>query len=223
MGGQGFWGERGLKLVSGGMAIFCGGAAVLCAVMVTAMLIATARFEWTGKPISWRVGEARTFASASIGKTESACQPADSRLCDPSRPREIDRFAAAMLGQLTMQTPLAALAYGLFQASAGFVGVARGRPLARRTTGRFVRFALAGLGFVLLMPNIGRLAAFIADGSHKLINMAAGTRAYQVSHYTATYGDFTSLLTMVYALALTIIALILVKASTIADDHAQIV
>ena len=214
-------GDRWLKVLSGAMAVFCGLVATLVTVAVLILLIGEASFQWTGKPMAWRVGQPGSPVSAyADGKV--SCPPGVMR-CGAAHKPEAKHYVPALLGQLALQAPLVALAYGLFQASAGFVGVARGRSLTRRTTGRLVRFAVAGLSFVLLEPHAGRIGAFVADGSRKLISLATGDRSYQVSFYTVGFENVTSLLTMVYALALTIIALILVKASTIADDHAQIV
>lgn len=221
MGIQILNGERWLKVVGGGMAVFCGLVGTLVTVAVVILLIGEANFQWTGKPMAWRVGQPGSPVSAyASGKV--SCPPRVTR-CGAAHKPEAKHYVPAMLGQLALQAPLAALAYGLFQASAGFVGVARGQSLARCTTGRLVRFAVAGLSFVLLAPQAGRIGAFVADGSRKLISLATGDRSYQVSVYTVGFENVTSLLTMVYALALTIIAVILVKASTIADDHAQIV
>jgi hypothetical protein len=206
------------------MAVFCGFVAMIVAGMVALSLVATAASDWSRKPVSWRVGQQGSFASAGVNRTVLViCKPGDAAMCKPTRPPEVKGYIANLLGHLTLAMPLAALSYGLFQACAGFTGIARGQPLARRTTNRLVRFAVAGLAFVLLTPFIARLSGVIADSARKVMNLFTGDRSFQVSAYSANYTEVSGLLTMVYAVALTLVAVILVKASRIADDHAQII
>lgn len=132
---------------------------------------------------------------------------------------------SAMLGYAVLYAPLAALAYGLYQACACFVGLARGQLLARRTIDRLVRFSVAGLSFVLLAPHAGRIGGLVTDGSRKVMDFVTGDRTvlFSISVYNANYAGVNGLLTVIYAVTLTVIAVVMVKASTIADDHAQIV
>ena len=46
---------------------------------------------------------------------------------------------------------------------------------------------------------------------------------FSVGSYAASYAGVNSLLTIVYAITLTMIALVMIKATTIVEDHAQIV
>jgi hypothetical protein len=216
-------GQRWLRGISVGMAVFCGFVALMLTISVVITLAGAAVSEWSGKSTSWRASDPAGVASAAYNRTVLIICPAGAVRCRPSRPPEIKPYISAMLGSLTLQVPLMALAYGLFQACACFVGIARGKLLARRTVDRLVRFAVAGLGFVLLTPFAGRLGGWVADGSRGLMSWATGDRSFQVSAYTANYANVSGLLTVIYAVTLTVIAVVMVKASTIADDHAQIV
>jgi hypothetical protein len=216
-------GERWLKVVSGAMAVFCGVVGLVLALMVVTMLAGVAITDWNNKSGSWRIGSEGVASAGFERSVVTSCRSGEEPLCAPSGPPTIKSYVSQLLGQLIVQAPLAALAYGLFQASACFVEIARGRMLARRTVHRLVRFSIAGLTFVVLAPQAGRIAGFVANGAYKLMSLIAGDKSFSFSSFTTQYIGMHGVLTVIYAVALTIIAVILVKASTIAEDHAQIV
>lgn len=219
-------GGRWLRGVSGVMAVFCGLVAVTLTLMVVVMLASTAITGWTAQPRSWQVGEGAASVSGHFDqKALKSCRPGEAALCPDPGPPKIKAYVSSLLGYVVLHAPLAALAYGLFQACACFVGLAKGQLLARRTIDRLVRFSVAGLIFVLLAPQAGRIAALVADGSRKLMDLVTGDRSvlFSFSSYSVSYAGVNGLLTMIYAVTLTVIAVVMVKASTIADDHAQIV
>ncbi|WP_291880206.1 hypothetical protein [Caulobacter sp.] len=211
------------------MAGFCGLMATALTMIVAGMLVLTAIADWTHQQATWRAGNDKMNVAAKVTSTAEVCGPDKPSPCpilkpDTARPT-LKAYVSGLIGKAVMQAPLAALAYGLFQACACFVGFARGRLLARRTVDQLVRFALAGLGFVLLSPFAAKLGGLATDGSRKLMDIVTGDRSvlFSVSTYTASYAGVSNVLTVIYAVTLTLIALIMVKAAAIADDHAQIV
>jgi hypothetical protein len=122
--------------------------------------------------------------------------------------------------------PFVALAAGLAEATACFVGMARGRFLARDTVRHLRNFAVLGLAFLVLFPNLHA----IAYGADRLVDIAAnflgprGVTVYDdLANFNVQIRGLTDALTMVYALALAAIVAVMTKAAAIAEDHAQIV
>lgn len=219
---EGLW----LRRASGGMAAFCGLFASVLTLAVVVMLVGGAISEWRGRSIDYVVGGKLANASA---KFESArlesCATDKAKLCPAVGRPEMKGYISARLASVVLNAPLAALAYALFQAGACFVGLARGRALARRTVDHLVRFAVAGLVFVVLSPFAGLLAGWTAHGSRRLMDALTSDSKvlFSVGSYAASYAGVNSLLTIVYAITLTMIALVIIKATTIVEDHAQIV
>lgn len=216
-------GERWLKVVSGAMSVFCALVGLVLALMVVALLAGGAIADWKNKSGSWRFGQEGVASVGFERSVEQSCRPGEEPLCAHSNAPTVKSYVSRLLGQLIVQAPLAALAYGLLQACACFAEIARGRLLAQRTVRRLIRFSLAGLIFVLFAPQAGRLAGFVADGAYKMMSLIAGEKSFSFSSYTTHYIGMHGMLSVVYAVTLTIIAVIMAKASTIADDHAQIV
>lgn len=217
---------RWLRRVSGAMAIFCGFAAAVLTLAVAASLIGGAIAEWRGRPAAYAIGGNAAHVTGKFsGVRLESCASDKAKLCPADHPPEMKGYMSGQLAAITLQAPLAALAYGLFEACACFVGLSRGRALARRTVDRLMRFSLAGLAFVLLSPCAGLVAGWVFEGSRRLMDAVTNDNKllFSVSHYTANYTGVSGLLTVIYAVTLTVIAVVMAKASTIADDHAQIV
>lgn len=217
---------RCLRGISAVMAVFCGLVATALTLLVVVTLVWSATTGWTNRPVHWKVGNDQANVAAEVERNaQVSCEPGKATLCPTSKPTDIKGYLSEQLGQAMTQAPLVALVYGLFQACICFVGFARGRLLARRTVDGLVRFAVAGLVFVLVGPFAGRLGGLVADSSRKLMDLVTGDRSvlFSVSSYTVSYDGVSNLLTMIYAVTLTVIAVVMVKASAIADDHAQIV
>ncbi len=121
--------------------------------------------------------------------------------------------------------PLLALAYGLLEACRCFAAMAKGRFLARETVSRLTRFAIGGLLFVVLFPHAGAMAAAVNEGLGTALDVL--TRQPQpisrTTHYDFTVTGMSEWLNTIYALTLTVVALVMARASSIAEDHAQIV
>ncbi|PZR35408.1 hypothetical protein [Caulobacter segnis] len=217
---------RWLRRVSGAMALFTGIVATALTLAVVVSLIGSAISGWRARPVAWAVGGKTASVSAEFDSTrQKSCTPGARALCPSSGPPDIKGYVSGQLGAAVLQLPLAVLAYGLLQACGCFFELARGRMLARRTVDGLVRFSMAGLTFVVLSPFAGGLAALVADGARKVMDLATGDSSvfFSVSVFSASYAGATGLLTVIYAVTLTVIAVVMVKASTIADDHAQIV
>lgn len=122
-----------------------------------------------------------------------------------------------------MQTPLAALTYSLLQTYAYFAEITRGQLLAQRTVRHLIRFSLTRLIFVLFTPQAGRLTNFVTDKAYKIISLITSEKSFSFSNYTTHYINIHKILSVVYTITLTIITMIIAKASTITDNHAQIV
>lgn len=217
---------RWLRGVSGVMAVFCGGLAALLVFGVVILTASSAISEWWTRPVSWTFeGRAVAMSSTQTIVAFRSCRPGEPERCTRRDHPDAKTYASVMAGRAATQLPLIALAYGLFHACACFVGFARGRLLARRTVDRLVRFSVGGLAFVLTAPYAGTLGGVVTDGVRRLLDLASGDRSVlsSLSVYVVSYAGVSQLLTIVYAVTLTVIAVVMVKASAIADDHAQIV
>ncbi len=208
---------------SGLMAALCGFAAVIVAYIYLGVFATTAHIAVTGKPWEWRWQGASASAS---GSTEWTTCTGEFQACTTqTRPvLGFDNAAPLVVGLGAATLPGVVLAYGLFQAGLCFIALARGRYLQRRTVSRLARFALAGLFFVIASPFAGHLGKMAATLTGKAIQLFSG------DHLSATFFavDTTvtgvqEILIPIYAITLTIIALVMVRAARIAEDHAQIV
>lgn len=216
----GVWGVRGLRGLSGLMAVFCGLAATVLGVVAIAMVATVAIAAATDKPVHWN---ASSKAAAIRGDSDMyrKCLSQRGTTCAKPSVREI---APATVGTAASLLPMAALVYGLSQACLCFVGMARGRFLHRQTASRLMRFATGGLLFVLFSPLSATISRTAMGLTYQLIDVATGQKTIVLlSGYDATVSGVSGPLTAIYAITLTVIAVVMVKASTIADDHAQIV
>lgn len=217
----------GLRSVSGVMAAFCGLAAVavfaFALVMfggVGAAMISAAK---TGEA-AWRsesiTVQARSETSPPCPAPRQTSCPPPSRSTMPAR--DIGILSAALIvGSL----PSLALAYGLIEACRCFAAMAKGRFLARETVSRLTRFAVGGLVFVLLSPHAGAIVSAVSEGTARALDLL--THAPQPTSYSShvkfTVSGMSEWLNAIYALTLTVVALVMARASSIAEDHAQIV
>lgn len=222
----GAWGERGLRGLSALMATFCGFATLLTAVMLIGLFANTAIGVSTGKPLNWSLSShgVSTHGKFKVRAT-TTCPTLPNGICPKatSGPR-VQVFAPLIAGMGGALLPLAALVYGLSQASLCFLGMARGEFLQRRTAARLTRFAAGGLLFVLGTPFSGVMGQAFARLTHRIMDLIIGEKSFAFfSGFGTTYSGVTGVLTAIYAVTLTVIAVVMVKASRIADDHAQII
>lgn len=205
-----------LRCVSVVMAAFCSLASVALSLMLIFMVVGYSYGVVTQKPFSWNKGAASISMRSAQTCGTGACT-AKAMLIEPKVAAIV---ASAAIGGAT---PAAALAYGLAQASLCFVGFARGRFLDRRAVSRLMRFAGSGLIFVITSPFSDKLAHWtgvVVDSAFRMLSRDPSTTIVSASF---KLDGFQSTLTIIYAVTLTVTAVIMVKASAIADDHAQIV
>jgi len=222
----GVWGERGLRGLSALMAAFCGFATLLTALIMIGLFASTAIGASAGKPLNWSLSShgVSTHGNFEVGAT-TTCPTLPNGVCNEaiSSPR-VEIFAPLIVGMGGALLPLAALVYGLSQACLCFLGMARGYFLHPRTAARLTRFAVGGLVFVLGTPFSGVIGRLFAGQTHRIIDLITGDKSFAFfSSFGTAYSGVTGVLTAIYAVTLTVIAVVMVKASTIADDHAQIV
>lgn len=217
----------GLRGVSGFMAVFCGLATALVFAFTIILFVgvgaAMVSASTTGET-AWRSGainlEARSVRQA-------PCPAADHAACPPPIRSKLPAgdVATMSLSLFVGALPLLALAYGLLEACRCFAAMAKGRFLARETVSRLTRFAIGGLLFVVLFPHAGAMAAAVNEGLGTALDVL--TRQPQpisrTTHYDFTVTGMSEWLNTIYALTLTVVALVMARASSIAEDHAQIV
>jgi hypothetical protein len=131
--------------------------------------------------------------------------------------------------------PLGILSWGLFQATFCFLNLSRRIFFSYRTVRGLRNFSLSNLFFVLFFPHvdwistrIGNLIGSVASHLRTIQNgaptaVAFSTAQGQFNVEGLTGLDLSILVMIVYAVALTIIADVMMKASVIVDDHSQIV
>lgn len=215
----------GLRGVSGVMAVFCGLATVVVLAFTlimfggvgAAMISASKTGEATWRSQTITV-QARSESQTCASSHQTACQPGPPSLsARPIAPIALSLIAGAL--------PLLALAYGLLEASRCFGAMAKGRFLARQTVARLTRFAVGGLVFVLLSPHADAIAGATYEGLGRALDLlthAAPGGSYS-SHFKFTVTGASEWLNTIYALTLTVVALVMARASSIAEDHAQII
>lgn len=222
---------RGLRGVSAFMAAFCGLAATLVAILTIVLFVGLGTTMVTASPngeTSWRSGsvniqttwhrEITGPCSPTASKTSCQSTPAPAAL--PAR-----EIATILLALSVGALPLLALTYGLLEACLCFLAMAKGRFLDRGTVARLARFAIGGLLFVLLFPHAGAMAAGVAQGLASLFDLLAHTPqpTFRSSQFNFVVTGLSEWLNAIYALTLTVIAVVMARASSIAEDHAQIV
>ncbi|CAN5263991.1 hypothetical protein BH10PSE3_BH10PSE3_39620 [soil metagenome] len=228
-----FWPDlrtRGLCGVSAFMAAFCGLATVIVAAFTIILFLgvgaAMVTASKTGET-AWRYGSINLEAKSQRHDVRP-CQPARQADCpSPAKsanlpPREIATISLALL---VGTMPLGALTYGLLEASRCFAAMARGRFLARETAARLTRFAVGGLIFVVLFPHAGAMATAVEQGAASVLDLLAQAPQpiARSSHFNFTVSGVSEWLNAIYAVTLTVIAVVMARASLIAEDHAQIV
>jgi hypothetical protein len=217
-------GQRWLRGVSGGMAVFCGLVALLLSVFLVSMASGNAIMMMTGKPVNWSHTTPVGGAHGNFHTKSRTCSGKPMKCRDNLKPIPAKEWAPLTAGYATSLIPTVALTYGLFQACLCFVGMARARFLHRQTVSRLMRFAAGGLVFVLGNPfsgHMGRAAAVAVDWGIRLVTQDRGWSFF--SGFPVKFAGLQGPLMTIYAITLTVIAVVMVKASTIADDHAQIV
>jgi hypothetical protein len=240
--------EGGLFSLNGAMALFCGLMAVLFGLFLAIFLVGSIIVQLGLAPdgnCSWNWGKpgAATTAHAEARLTQTpatvtnttcetinggklACKTATR----PMRPEDVKpdlvRDVLNWLYIPICTVPLAALVFGLAQASACFVGLARGRYFERTTVRQLRNFALGGLIFMLVFPNVNAIGDSIVGGVDMIVN-ALEPKGVSVHHATGRtsfdIAGFAAALPVIYALTLSVIAWVMAKAAAIAEDHAQIV
>jgi hypothetical protein len=216
---------RGLRGVSLFMATFCSFATAVVFAFTIVLFVgvgaAMVSASKTGET-AWR-SETITVQARSESQT---CTPSRQTACQPGPASLSARLVALLALSLVVGAlPLLALAYGLLEASRCFGAMAKGRFLARQTVARLTRFAIGGLIFVLLSPHAGAITGATYEGLGKafdLLTHAAPGGSYS-SHFKFTVTGMSEWLNAIYALSLTVIAVVMARASSIAEDHAQIV
>ena len=135
--------------------------------------------------------------------------------------------------------PMGTLAYGLFQAGACFAALGQRAYFAPKTVGYLRNFALAGLLFVVMFPMLPWLHGLVTHLifstdillKQTLFKPPAGTAwafstpgAYTPPTVTAGGRNaFSEVLMAIYAFTVAILATVMSRASTLANDHAQII
>lgn len=221
------WRDAGLRGFSGLMALLCGLCGVLLAIAITATLTSGAYSHLTGKTVDWNRGKPDSQITLRSSLNKTACSPtakggANCRAVT-ARP-SLGEAAPFIAGSLIAALPGLALAYGLMQAALCFAGLTSGAYLQAKTVSRLKKFALAGLAFLFANPIAGFLGKMVAYLTYHAIQLASGKDGFVwFGSFERTYEGVNDLLAPIYAVTLTIIALIMVRASRIAEDHAQIV
>jgi len=213
--------------VSGVMAAFCGVATVLVFVFTLILFIglgaAMVSASKSGET-AWRSG---AIALEARSLRQPACPPARLAACPPASPAKLPAgdIATMSLSLFVGALPLLALSYGLLEASRCFGAMARGRFLARVTVSRLTRFAIGGLFFVVLFPHAGAMAAAVNQGLGTALDLLthAPQPTSRSSQFNFKVTGMSEWLNAIYALTLTVVALVMARASSIAEDHAQIV
>jgi hypothetical protein len=226
----GFWPRlrtHGLRGVSAFMAVFCGvaTAAVLAFTLVLFAGVGAAMVSAskTGET-AWRSGAVNLQAKS---QRQAPCPAAPQAACPPPIAANLPapEIATMSLALFVAALPSLALAYGLFEACRCFGAMAQGRFLARATVSRLTRFAIGGLFFVVLFPHAGAMATAVNDGLGTALDLLthAPQPITRSSDFSFRVAGMSEWLNAIYALTLTVVALIMARASRIAEDHAQIV
>lgn len=211
---------RGLQVLSGLMAAFSGLAAAIVGAMVIGFFASLTVGVVRDQPVAWSTAAKGVSASGDFSVRRTCATAGESDCAKPSA----WVVAPLVAGMAAALLPMAALAYGLSQACLCFVGMARARFLERRTASRLAHFAAGGLLFVLASPFSDGLARGAVGLTHRVIDLVTGQNtAMLVSSFGVSLSGVSGPLTALYAVTLTVIAGVLVKASRIADDHAQII
>lgn len=143
--------------------------------------------------------------------------------CRTSGPYPVSTVLGVALSSLAALLPLLVLAFALAQAALSYLDLSRGRlltsPLARRT----MRFAIAALSFLVIASISTPLASWIMALFTDAFEVRGGARAETLAPTALVFEPVMRWLTPFLAASLAIHATMLVKASAIAEDHAQIV
>lgn len=143
--------------------------------------------------------------------------------CRTSGPYPIATVIGVALSGLMALLPLLVLAFALAQAALSYLDLSRGRlltsPLARRT----MRFAIAALAFLVIASVAKPLASWIMALFTDAFPAQGSARVETVAPTALAFEPVLRWLTPFLAASLAIHATMLVKASAIAEDHAQIV
>jgi hypothetical protein len=218
---------RGLRGVSLFMATFCGLATAVVFAFTIVLFVgvgaAMVSASKTGET-AWRSGMVNLEAKS---QRQPPCPPAHQAACPPAPPANLPagEIATMSLALLVGALPLLALAYGLLEASRCFGAMAKGRFLARATVSRLTRFAIGGLLFVVLFPHAGAMAGAVNEGLGTALDLLrhAPQPVFRSSEFNFKVTGVSEWLNAIYALSLTVIAVVMARASSIAEDHAQIV
>ena len=209
-------GLRGLSLA---MALFCGAAAATIVALILLGSVVTSIVSVTGRPLN--VEAPHLSLQIPVSK-RTFCY--DGQCQELPTAQSFSEEAPSFAGRSAALLPSALLAYGLVHACLCFVGIARGRHLAKATIRHLVKFALGGLLFLCLTPFASALSRLAANATFTLVNFTWAKRvSYVYDGSNMTLPILADALPPIYAITLTIIALVMVRAAHIAEDHAQIV
>jgi len=221
------WRAGGLRGVSGVMAAFCGVATALVFAFTLILFVGLGAAVVSASKTGETVWRSDAIALEARSQRQPACPPARQAACPPASPAKLPAgdIATMSLSLLVGALPLLALSYGLLEASRCFGAMARGRFLARATVSRLTRFAIGGLFFVLLFPHAGAMAAAVNQGLGTVVDLMthASQPTSRSSQFNFRVTGMSEWLNAIYALTLTVVALVMARASSIAEDHAQIV
>ena len=221
------WRDAALRGFSGLMALVCGLAGVVLAFMIFAGFGSVTYSTLTGRSLNWSAGEKAEVSSSFERKATHCAGPEEKcREALPAiAPNTNARLALPMLsGMAAAMAPGVVLAFGLVQAGLCFLSLAGGRYLERKTVRRLTRFAVSGLIFVAANPLANLLGGVAAKLTTALLSFIAHEKAgTEFTQFHMKYTGAPDMLIGVYAVTLTVIALVMVRASRVAEDHAQIV
>ncbi|NGM49658.1 hypothetical protein G5B46_08585 [Caulobacter sp. 602-2] len=213
------WRDTGLRGLSLAMALFCGAAAAAIVSLVFFGSVLTSLVSVTGRPLDFDMPHLSLQIPVS---KRTSCY--EDRCQELPAARPLSEEAPSFAGSSAALLPSTLLAYGLVHACLCFIGIARGRHLAKATIRHLVKFALGGLLFLCLTPFASALSRLAAHVTFFLVNPTWAKKVvYVYNGANMTLPILADALTPIYAVTLTIIALIMVRASRIAEDHAQIV
>ena len=223
-------GVTALGVVNSVMAALCGSVAgflaLLCAGFLLAIVSGIIGWPRTGLDIAppggfmhFHLAPGTTTVNYDTCKTfaghQTCTRVTHTAIKSPDIGNLIDGLAMSII-----VLPIAALVYGLTQAAACFLSLARRRWFEERTITHLRNFALGGLVFLVATPAAPPLARLISSVSILWLPRWAKVNP---GNFNLDLAPLPTLLTGVYAIALAVITVVLAHARKVAEDHAQIV
>lgn len=144
--------------------------------------------------------------------------------CQRFGPTPLPTALGVSLSGAVALSPLLILAFAMAQATLSYLDISRGRLLTSLLARRTMRFAISALAFLVIASVSTPIATWVMEAFTDVFRAAAGHEPTRTIAPTALSADpVLSWLTPFLAASLAIHAAMLVKASAIAEDHAQIV